>query len=151
MSLESHPHSIVYGAPLPKSDKIETVYRPKNLLMLLIVAFPLAAALTLDVTLISAVVGLLTFSVSTLWSFFQMKQKLEAQIEGMRLLVLKNKEDNIQLRKDAIYAVTELQTRIDEIEGFLTRGDQSLRFTRRSSSSQLTARDFLDYKNSNDD
>jgi hypothetical protein len=110
-----------------------------------------ATALTLDVPLISGVIGLIALSVSTIWSFFQMKQKLEVQIEAMRLLILKNKDENVQLRKDAIYAVTELQTRIDEIEGFLARGDQSLRFTRRSSSSQLTARDFLAYKNNSDD
>lgn len=104
-----------------------------------------ATALSLDVPLISGVVGLIALSVSTIWSFFQMKQKLEAQIEGMRLLILKNKEDNAQLRKDVIYAVRALQSELEVLKDFLARADQNPRFIHRANSSGMTPKDFVDY------
>lgn len=104
-----------------------------------------STSVTLDITLITGVVGLITLTISTIWSFFQMKQKLEDEIEVLRNQILENHEANYQLRQDVYYAVVALQSRTEDVEHFLARDDQDPRFSLRSQNSSLSPRDYIKY------
>lgn len=80
-----------------------------------------ATSVALDLTLISAVIGILAFVVSAIWSVFQMKQKLEAQDDSLKTLVLENRELINDLRRDTYYAVCALDENTQEIQQFLAR------------------------------
>lgn len=80
-----------------------------------------ATSVALDLTLISAIIGILAFVVSSIWSVFQMKQKLEAENESLKTLILENRELINDLRRDTYYAVCALDENTQEIQQFLAR------------------------------
>lgn len=87
------------------------------MLILLLAATPVV----LDLTLISGIITVLVSIVSLIWSVFQTKQKLEAENDALKTLILENRELINDLRRDTYYAVCALNENTQEIQEFLAK------------------------------